>query len=152
MERIEVLRIKKATEAILGSSEIKASLDFKQIYALSKLNRKSSAINDKTKERDTDLRKAFELATSEETKRNACALPDEEALKKILETDIKNLYNENVDFDIEVRIPAEKAEKILQLLPFYDLTNTVVEYLLEAPEGPTVEEAKKSRKKKELTK
>ena len=129
MQRIEVYKLLYATNDILGKPEIKTSLNAKQIYSVSKLNNKLEAINKVTVKRQDDARRAFNEATKAEGF-------TEEQKKELTETfnaDWKVILDDTVENPIEVKIPFEASEKILQHLDKSDVTQTVIQYLIEEP-------------------
>ena len=129
MQRIEVYKLLYATNDILGKVEIKTSLNAKQIYSVSKLNNKLEAINKVTVKRQDDARRAFNEATKAEGF-------TEEQKKELTETfnaDWKVILDDTVENPIEVKIPFEASEKILQHLDKSDVTQTVIQYLIEEP-------------------
>src|SRR6188768_1433410 len=129
MQRIEVYKLLYATNDILGKPEIKTSLNAKQIYSVSKLNNKLEAINKVTVKRQDDARRAFNEATKAEGF-------TEEQKKELTETfnaDWKVILDYTVENPIEVKIPFEASEKILQYLDKSDVTQTVIQYLIEEP-------------------
>lgn len=129
MQRIEILRIKHATDEILGTPEIKQTLNGKEIYSISKLNVKATATHKHSTERGKQLRVAFDGA-----KEQTCNPDEEKALQEQYNTDVETLYNEDVpDFKVEIKITFDRAEKIMQCITKSDITNTVIEYLVDEP-------------------
>ena len=129
MQRLEIYKLLYATNDILGKPEIKTSLNAKQIYSVSKLNNKLEAINKVTVKRQDQCRTAFNEAVktegvTEEVKKD---------LSEIFNNDWKAILEDTVENPIEVKIPFEASEKILQHLDKSDVTQTVIQYLIEEP-------------------
>lgn len=118
MERIEIFKIQKATSAILSDPEIKKSLDFLQIYSISKINKRATNVGKETNEKQKDLVAAFDAAGKSEEAKIA------------FNSDMESLMNEGVGFDVAKVIPENKAEKTLQLLSGED-TMTAINYLID---------------------
>lgn len=112
MQRIEIFRIKKTTDAITGNAEIKKSLTGKQIYWMAKLNARAASISKKTSEKERRLTDAFRVARAE-TKIES----ELKALNEQFEKDIVTLHNEEIsDFTVEQKIPFANSEQMLQHL------------------------------------
>ena len=129
MQRIENYKLLYATNDILGKVEIKTSLNAKQIYSVSKLNNKLEAINKVTVKKQDEARKSYNEALKAEG-------ITEEQKKELTETfnaDWKTILDEEVGNPVEVKIPFEASEKIMQYLDKSDVTQTVIEYLIAEP-------------------
>ena len=124
MERINIFRIVKTTEEILNSKEIKATLDFKEIYSLTKLNKKAAAINKRTTEREQDIRNAFAEAGKD------INAEEKKELNKAFRKDLQDLFSEEVEFAVEVRLDPSRCEAMLRQLSG-DGTEIAVDYLIE---------------------
>ena len=129
MQRIEVYKLLYATNDILGKPEIKTSLNAKQIYSVSKLNNKLEAINKVTVKRQDEARKAV----NEAMKTEGITEEQKKELQDSFNADWKVILDDTVENPIEVKIPFEASEKILQHLDKSDVTQTVIQYLIEEP-------------------
>ena len=129
MQRIEVYKLPYATNDILGKPEIKTSLNAKQIYSVSKLNNKLEAINKVTVKRQDEARKAV----NEAMKTEGITEEQKKELQDSFNADWKVILDDTVENPIEVKIPFEASEKILQHLDKSDVTQTVIQYLIEEP-------------------
>ncbi len=128
MQRINVFRIVKTIDAIMNSVEIKSNLNFADLYAINKLRKKASEVNEVTTKRETDLR-----SSAAEAMNAAKSEADKAELNKTFKADFRNLLEEEVEFKVEMKpLPSDKAEKMLQLLDG-DSTDIVIEYMIEKP-------------------
>lgn len=125
IKRIDIFLLLQATDEILGSPSMKAGLDFKQLYALSKLNRKLHSENKHTGTKETDLREAFDKARAGATGEPLISLTKE------FEKDIEALHSAEVEFTIEQKIPQKNAEPIVKGLSKSRYTTIVFEYLIQ---------------------
>lgn len=130
MKRITVFQLLNATTEILGKPEIKSSLTGKQIYSISKLDRKLETENKRTAKLQAELQKSMQEANAKD------GITDEE--KKEVNTKFKDdwqgVWDEEVENPIEVKIPFESSERILQNISKADVTTAVIEHLIEQPE------------------
>jgi len=139
MQRIEVYKLLYATNDILGKPEMKSSLNAKQIYAVSKLNNRLESINKVTVKRQDELRKSYNAASkpliegaNDEQKK--LKVDEDKALQESFNADWKAILEDEVGNPVEVKIPFEASEKILQHIDKSDVTQTVIEYLIAEPE------------------
>ena len=129
MQRIENYKLLYATNDILGKPEIKTSLNAKQIYSVSKLNNKLEAINKVTVKKQDEARKAY----NEALKAEGITEDQKKELSETFNADWKTILEDTVENPVEVKIPFEASEKILQYLDKSDVTQTVIEYLIAEP-------------------
>lgn len=127
MNRLEVFRLVTGTNEILGTPEIKKTLTGKEIYALSKLNRKLNTENDRTYTKQKALQSAFSVAVKDLDEEQKKSLTDK------FNDDWKAVYDEQVENPVEVLIPFENAEGIMRSVKDAQVTNTLLEYLIDAP-------------------
>jgi len=130
MQRTTIFHLLHATNEILSKPEIKTSLSAKQIYTVSKLDRKVDAENKNTGKHQQALLDIRALALAKE------GITEDEK-KDIANNHKENwqkVWDEEVENPVEVKIPFAASEKILQHLTKADVTTAAIDFLIEAPE------------------
>jgi len=131
MKRIEIFKIKKATDEILSNVEVKKTFSGKDIYSFTKLNRRASAENKHTSDREMNFRTAFAEATKniDMTKDKEISEFEKKQLQKTFQSDLEKLFNEDVEFEIEMKHTVDECDAILKLCSL-DTTLTASEHLI----------------------
>lgn len=127
--RLDIYKLLSATNEILGKTEIKGSLSAKEIYSVGKLNRKLTSENNRTATRQEQLRGAL----AEALKKEDITEDEKTKLNEDFGDDWRAIWEEETPNPVEVKIPFERSEKILQSITKADVTNCVMDLLIDEP-------------------
>lgn len=125
----DVLNLNHAVNNILGKPEIKTALDGKVIYLAAKLSNKLQSINKSTGKHQDELKRSANAAMTKE----GITDEDKRAITEQFNSDWQASLEKEVENPVEVKIPFEVSEKILQHIDNAPATRSLIEFLIAEP-------------------